>query len=98
MSDLVAKYAALQSLVDEIAAETSDALDDETVAQLAIANETVVRQFESIGNQRILEVSDRDAHKTVGCVTVAEFLRTKLRITHPKKRLQAVQALERCLR
>ncbi|WP_328858922.1 HNH endonuclease [Williamsia herbipolensis] len=94
MNDLVAKYAALQSLVAEIAAETSDAHDDETVAQLAIDHHTVVRQFESIGNQRILEVSDRNAHKSVGCVTVTEFLQTKLRITHPKKRLQAVQALE----
>ncbi|WP_328856828.1 HNH endonuclease [Williamsia herbipolensis] len=94
MSDLVAKYVALQSLVAEIAAETSDAHDDETVAQLAIDHHTVVRQFESIGNQRILEVSDRDAHKAAGCVTVTEFLQTKLRITHPKKGLQAVQALE----
>ncbi|KQR96448.1 hypothetical protein ASG12_20105 [Williamsia sp. Leaf354] len=94
MSDLVAKSAALQALVDEIAKETADAHDDETVAQLAIDHHTVVRQFESIGNQRILEVSDRDAHKAVGCVTVTEFLQTKLRITHPKKRLQAVQALE----
>ncbi|WP_328857126.1 13E12 repeat family protein [Williamsia herbipolensis] len=94
MSDLVAKYAALQALVKEIAKETADAHDDETVAQLAIDHHSVVRQFESIGNQRILEVSDRDAHRTVGCVTVTEFLQTKLRITHPKKRLQAVQALE----
>ncbi|WP_045823612.1 HNH endonuclease signature motif containing protein [Williamsia herbipolensis] len=94
MSDLVAKYAALQDLLDEIAKETSDAHDDETVAQLSITHETVVRQFESIGNRRILEVSDRDAHRTVGCVTVTEFLQTKLRITHPKKRLQAVRALE----
>ncbi|WP_052689048.1 HNH endonuclease signature motif containing protein [Williamsia herbipolensis] len=94
MSDLVAKYAALQALVDEIAKETSDACDDETVAQLAITHQTVVRQFESIGNQRILEVSDRDAHRTVGCVTITEFLQTKLRITYPKKRLQTVQALE----
>ncbi|WP_162243406.1 HNH endonuclease signature motif containing protein [Williamsia sp. Leaf354] len=94
MSDLVAKYAALQALVAEIAKETADAHDDETVAQLAIDHHTVVRQFESIGNQRILEVSDRDAHRSVGCVTVTEFLQTKLRITHPKKRLQAVQALE----
>ncbi|WP_328858602.1 HNH endonuclease [Williamsia herbipolensis] len=94
MSDLVAKYAALQDLLDEIAKETADAHDDETVAQLSITHETVVRQFESIGNRRILEVSDRDAHRTVGCVTVTEFLQTKLRITHPKKRLQAVRALE----
>ncbi|WP_235457823.1 DUF222 domain-containing protein [Williamsia sp. Leaf354] len=42
----------------------------------------------------MLEVSDRDAHRTVGCVTVTEFLQTKLRISQPKKRLQAVQALE----
>ena len=94
MRNLVAKYAALQALVKEIAEEAADAHDDETVAQLAIAHHTVVRQFESIGNQRILEVSDRDAHRTVGCVTVTEFLQTKLRITHPKKRLDAVRSLE----
>ncbi|MCX6469599.1 MAG: DUF222 domain-containing protein [Corynebacteriales bacterium] len=94
MSDLVAKYAALQALVKEISEETADACDDETVAQLAIDHHTVVRQFESIGNQRILEVSDRDAHRTVGCVTITEFLQTKLRITHPKKRLDMVRSLE----
>ncbi|MGJ0118151.1 DUF222 domain-containing protein [Williamsia sp. MIQD14] len=94
MSDLVAKYAALQSLVREIAEETSDAYDDETVVQLAITHETAVRQLQSAGNRRILEVSDRDAHRAVGCVTVTEFLQTKLRVTQPKKRLKEVQALE----
>ncbi|MGJ0120583.1 DUF222 domain-containing protein [Williamsia sp. MIQD14] len=94
MSDLVAKYAALQTLVKEIAEEASDAYDDETVAQLAITHETAVRQLASIGNRRILEVSDRDAHRAVGCVTLTEFLQTKLRITQPKKRLTQVQALE----
>ncbi|MGJ0119779.1 DUF222 domain-containing protein [Williamsia sp. MIQD14] len=94
MSDLVAKYVALQSLVKEIAAETSDAYDDETVAQLAITHETAVRQLQSAGNRRILEVSDRDAHRAAGCVTLAEFLQTKLRITQPKKRLKEIQALE----
>ncbi|WP_328856413.1 13E12 repeat family protein [Williamsia herbipolensis] len=94
MSDLVADYAALEQILNKIAASDSTACDGETVAELAIRHEHTIRRMESIGNQRILEVSDRDAHRTVGCVTVTEFLQTKLRITHPKKRLQAVQALE----
>ena len=94
MNDLVADYAALEQILNKIAASDSTACDDETVAELAIRHEHAIRRMESIGNQRILEVSDRDAHRTVGCVTVTEFLQAKLRITQPKKRLQAVHALE----
>ncbi|WP_052688624.1 DUF222 domain-containing protein [Williamsia herbipolensis] len=94
MNDLVADYAALEQILNKIAASDSTACDDETVAELAIRHEHTIRRMESIGNQRILEVSDRDAHRTVGCVTVTEFLQTKLRITHPKKRLDAVRSLE----
>ncbi|WP_052688743.1 HNH endonuclease signature motif containing protein [Williamsia herbipolensis] len=94
MNELVADYAALEQILDKIAASDSTACDEETVAELAIRHEHAIRRMESIGNQRILEVSDRDAHRTVGCVTVTEFLQTKLRITHPKKRLDMVRSLE----
>ncbi|WP_443089081.1 DUF222 domain-containing protein [Williamsia sp. Leaf354] len=94
VNDLEADYAALEQILDRIAVSDSSSCDEQTVAELAIRHEHNIRRMESIGNQRILEVSDRDAHRTVGCVTVSEFLQTKLRITHPKKRLQAVQALE----
>ncbi|MCX6468272.1 MAG: DUF222 domain-containing protein [Corynebacteriales bacterium] len=94
MNDLESDYAALEQIVDRIAAAESNSCADETVADLAIRHERIARRMESIGNRRILDVSDRDAHKTVGSVTVTEFLRTELRITHPKKRLDAILSLE----
>ncbi|MGJ0120780.1 DUF222 domain-containing protein [Williamsia sp. MIQD14] len=94
MSDLLAKYAALEQLLDELAQASSDSYEEKTVADLAIRHERIARRMEAIGNRRILEVSDRDAHRAVGCVTATEFLQTKLRVTQPKKRLKEVQALE----
>ncbi|MGJ0117692.1 DUF222 domain-containing protein [Williamsia sp. MIQD14] len=94
MSDLLAKYAALEQLLDQVDDSSSDTYNEATVAEVAIRHERITRRMEAIGNRRILEVSDRDAHRAVGCVTLTEFLQTKLRITQPKKRLKEVQALE----
>ncbi|MGJ0118407.1 DUF222 domain-containing protein [Williamsia sp. MIQD14] len=94
MNDLLAKYAALEQLLDQMNDDSSDSYDEETVAEVAIRHERIARRLEAIGNRRIIEVSDRDAYRTVGCVNLTEFLQTKLRITQPKKRLTQVQALE----
>ncbi|MGJ0118944.1 DUF222 domain-containing protein [Williamsia sp. MIQD14] len=80
--------------MSRILSADSTSCTDEEVADLAIRNERITRQLEAAGNQRILEVSDRDAYRAVGCVTLTEFLQTKLRVTQPKKRLKEVQALE----
>ncbi|MCX6468226.1 MAG: hypothetical protein NTW76_02810 [Corynebacteriales bacterium] len=94
MNDLLENYAAIEHILDQMDDASSDAYDEETVAEVAIRHERIMRRMESAGNRRILEVSDRDAHRAAGCVTVTEFLQTKLRITHPKKRLDAVRSLE----
>ncbi|MGU3292918.1 DUF222 domain-containing protein [Williamsia sp. M5A3_1d] len=94
MTDIESNYAALEHLLDTIATQTTDACSEIEVADLAQRHETIARRIESLGNRRILEVSDRNAHQAVGCVNMTEFLRSNLRITHPKKRMAAVQALE----
>ncbi|MGU3291807.1 DUF222 domain-containing protein [Williamsia sp. M5A3_1d] len=94
MNSIQSDYAALEQIVDRILSADSTSCTDEEVADLAIRNERITRQLEAAGNRRILEVSDRDAHRAVGCVNLAEFLRTTLRVTQPKKRLKEVQALE----
>ncbi|MGU3290964.1 DUF222 domain-containing protein [Williamsia sp. M5A3_1d] len=80
--------------MDRILSADSTSCTEEEVADLAIRHERIARRLEAAGNRRILEVSDRDAHRAVGCVNLTEFLRTKLRVTQPKKRLREVQALE----
>ena len=94
MSDLESDYAALERLLDKIAAAPSDPCTDAVVADLAIRHERAVRRMESIGNRRILDVSDRDAHRAVGCQKLGEFLRIELRITNPRNRLRAVAQLQ----
>ncbi|MGU3291473.1 DUF222 domain-containing protein [Williamsia sp. M5A3_1d] len=94
MNDIQSDYAALEQIVDRILIADSSSCTEEEVADLAVRNERIARQLEAAGNKRILEVSDRDAHRVVGCVNLAEFLRTTLRVTQPKKRLKEVQALE----
>ncbi len=91
---LRADYIALEHLLDRIADTESSACTDEGVADLAVRHERAVRRMESIGNRRILDVSDRDAFRISGCQSMSEFVATALRITHPKKRLRAVEALE----
>ncbi|MGU3291378.1 DUF222 domain-containing protein [Williamsia sp. M5A3_1d] len=94
MNDIQSDYAALEQIVDRILISDSASCTEEEVADLAIRNERITRKLEAAGNRRILDVSDRDAHRAVGCVNLAEFLRTKLRVTQLKKRLKEVQALE----
>ncbi|MGU3292940.1 DUF222 domain-containing protein [Williamsia sp. M5A3_1d] len=94
MNDIQSDYAALEQIVDRILIADSTSCTEEEVADLAIRHERIARRLEAAGNRRILEVSDRDAHRTVGCVNLTEFLRTTLRVTQPKKRLKEVQALE----
>ncbi|MGU3294025.1 DUF222 domain-containing protein [Williamsia sp. M5A3_1d] len=94
MNSIQSDYAALEQIVDRILTADSTSCTDEEVADLAIRHERIARQLEAAGNKRILEVSDRDAHRAVGCVNLTEFLRTTLRVTQPKKRLKEVQALE----
>ncbi len=94
MSEMEADYAALEHLLNKIAAGSSDACTDAVVADLAERHERAVRRMESIGNRRILDVSNRDAHRAAGCRNLTEFLCTNLRITHPRKRLHAIQHLE----
>ncbi|MGU3292656.1 DUF222 domain-containing protein [Williamsia sp. M5A3_1d] len=94
MNAIKADYAALEQIVDRILSADSTSCTEEEVADLAIRRERITRQLEAAGNRRILEVSDRDAHRAVGCVNLTEFLRTTVRVTQPKKRLKEVQALE----
>ncbi|MGU3292685.1 DUF222 domain-containing protein [Williamsia sp. M5A3_1d] len=94
MNDIQSDYAALEQIVDRILSADSSSCTEEEVADLAIRHERIARKLEAVGNRRILEVSDRDAHRAVGCVNLTEFLRTTLRVTQPKKRLKEVQALE----
>ncbi|WP_229705058.1 HNH endonuclease signature motif containing protein [Williamsia phyllosphaerae] len=89
-----ANYAALEQLLDEIAAGSSDACSDAVVAELAERHERVVRRMESIGNRRILDVSDREAFRVSGSKSLIDFCSTRLRITRPRRRLRAVQHLE----
>ncbi|MCP2174557.1 protein of unknown function (DUF222) [Williamsia maris] len=94
VSVLEANYAALEQLLDEIAAGSSDACGDAVVAELAERHERVVRRMESIGNRRILDVSDRDAFRVSGSKNLTDYCSTRLRITRPRRRLRAVQHLE----
>ena len=94
MSDtLVEKYAAVRALLDEIAEASSDACSELEVAELAIAHEHAVRKMGSIGLQRILDVSDREAYRAVQCAKLSEFVGQRLRIPNPRKRLRQVTEL-----
>ena len=62
---LIEKYAAVHALLDEIADATSDSCTELEVAELAITHEHAVRKMGSIGLQRILDVSDREAYRAV---------------------------------
>ncbi|MBT0568496.1 DUF222 domain-containing protein, partial [Williamsia sp. CHRR-6] len=90
---LIEQYAQLHALLDDIAAATSNACSEAEVAELAITHEHAVRRLGSVGLHRILDVSDRDAHRAVHCSTLIEFVAQRLRITNPKKRLRQVSAL-----
>ncbi|MBE7163350.1 MAG: DUF222 domain-containing protein, partial [Williamsia herbipolensis] len=94
MSDgLVEKYAALHTLLDEIAEASSDSCTEVEVAELAITHEHAVRRMGSIGLQRILDVSDREAYRAVQCSKLDEFVGQRLRIPNPRKRLRQVTEL-----
>ncbi|MBE7196024.1 MAG: DUF222 domain-containing protein [Gordonia polyisoprenivorans] len=94
MSDtLIEKYAAVHALLDEIADATSDSCTELEVAELAITHEHAVRKMGSIGLQRILDVSDREAFRAVQASKLDEFVAQRLRIPNPRKRLRQVTQL-----
>ncbi len=94
MSDsLVEDYAQLHALLDRIAERPSDACSEAEVAELAITHEHAVRKMGSIGLQRILDVSDREAYRAVQCAKLYEFVGQRLRIANPRKRLRQVAEL-----
>ena len=94
MSDgLIEKYAAVHALLDEIAEATSDSCTEAEVAELAITHEHAVRTMGSIGLQRILDVSDRDAFRAVQAAKLDEFVAQRLRIPNPRRRLRQVTEL-----
>jgi hypothetical protein len=90
---LIDKYAAVHALLDEIAKATSDACSEAEVAELAITHEHAVRRMGSIGLQRILDVSDREAYRAVQCAKLVDFVGDRLRIANPRKRLRQVTEL-----
>jgi hypothetical protein len=90
---LIEKYAAVHVLLEEIAEASSDSCSELEVAELAITHEHAVRRLGSIGLQRILDVSDRDAVRAVQCSKLDEFVAQRLRIANPRRRLKQVTAL-----
>ncbi|MCP2160353.1 protein of unknown function (DUF222) [Williamsia serinedens] len=92
-NSLIDDYAALHALLEEIAEAPSDSCTELEVAGLAITHEHAVRKMGSIGLQRILDVSDREAFRSVQCVKLDEFVGQRLRITNPRKRLRQVTQL-----
>ncbi|MBT0566466.1 DUF222 domain-containing protein [Williamsia sp. CHRR-6] len=92
-TSLIAKYAALQTLLGEIADESSDACTESQVAELAIMHERLTRRMGSIGLHRIAEVSEREAYRTVQCRNLIEFVADRLRVATPKRRLREVSEL-----
>ncbi|MGU3292580.1 DUF222 domain-containing protein [Williamsia sp. M5A3_1d] len=94
---LIVKYAALECLAAEIAAESADACTDAEVAELAITHERITRIMGSTGLRRIADVSDREAYREVECRNLIEFVGERLRVAAPKKRLREVAELSSML-
>ncbi|WP_052689006.1 HNH endonuclease signature motif containing protein [Williamsia herbipolensis] len=94
---LIAKYAALESLLAEIADESTDALTESEIAEIAITHERLTRTMGSTGLRRIADVSDREAYRTVQCRNLIEFVGERLRVATPRKRLREVAELSSML-
>jgi hypothetical protein len=90
---LIEDYAELHAVLDRIVERTSDACSELEVAELAIAHEHAVRKLGSIGLQRILDVSDREAFRAVQCAKLDEFVAQRLRIPNARKRLRQMAQL-----
>ncbi|MGJ0119666.1 DUF222 domain-containing protein [Williamsia sp. MIQD14] len=87
----------MESLLTEIADESTDALTESEVAELAITHERLTRTMGSTGLRRIADVSDREAYRTVQCRNLIEFVGEQLRVAAPKKRLREVAELSSML-
>ncbi|MGV9714215.1 DUF222 domain-containing protein [Gordonia sp. NPDC003424] len=92
-TEVVAAYRDLHAVLDRIAAlDTTPATDAEVLA-VAGRHEHAARRLYAMGLRRIADVSDRDAHKSLGKRSLSNYLTSELRITDPKRRLQQVEAL-----
>ncbi|GAA1482133.1 HNH endonuclease signature motif containing protein [Gordonia sinesedis] len=71
---LVEQYARLHALLDEIAATEADDCDSAQLAALTVEHERAARRMDSLGIRRMIDVSDRDAHRDVGYTSLPGFL------------------------
>ncbi|NDZ97436.1 DUF222 domain-containing protein [Streptomyces sp. SID6673] len=94
-SAISARYRELHVLLDEIEElETTAAIDTEIVAA-AESHERAARRMSWIGHRRVLDVSDRDAHRKSGYRSLADFMSYRLRISDPRRRMKQMEAVGR---
>ena len=89
----VALYEQLHALLDQIDdVDTSGATEAE-VAAMAIEHERAARRMISIGNSRIMDVSNRAAYRAVGTHSLSDFMMGALRLHDATKRRRQILAL-----
>ncbi|MGV9710294.1 DUF222 domain-containing protein [Gordonia sp. NPDC003424] len=94
-AEVVAAYRDLEAALDRIAALDTTPATDAEVLDAAARHEHVARRMYAMGLRRIADVSDRDAHKSLGKRSLSNYLTSELRITDPKRRLRHMVALMR---
>nr|WP_157226533.1 HNH endonuclease signature motif containing protein [Gordonia soli] len=89
-------YERLHGVLDEIAASSSFDCTDTEILKLLDAHEAAARRLESIGIDRIVETSDRDAQRVAGTRSLSKYLAERLRIGGEAiRRLRHAEALGR---
>ena len=92
-SNPVALYEQLHALLDHLdVVDTSGATEAE-VAAMAIEHERAARRMISIGNSRIMDVSNRAAYRAVGKHSLSDFMMGPLRLHDATKRRGQILAL-----
>ena len=89
----IALYEQLHALLDQLDEVDTTTAPEAEVAAMAIEHERAVRRMISIGNDRIMDVSDRAAYRSVGVISLRDFMMGPLRIPNAYKRMRTMEAV-----
>ncbi|MGC5249191.1 HNH endonuclease, partial [Gordonia sp. DT219] len=77
------KLAQLHALIDDLAATDLSPCSDETLLEVAAANERAINRLTFQGDRQIVELSDRNAERRFGFRSVTDMMVVGLRVSEP---------------
>lgn len=93
MQSPIMLYEQLHSILDQLDTVDTTTTSEADVAAMSIEHERAARRMISIGNDRMMDVSNRAAYRSAGQISLRDFMMGPLRIPNAGKRMRTMEVL-----